>query len=164
MSAASLRGPYGGATSSTAPVSQAIVQVARLHRILTAQLLRHVGLHPSQELVMMQLWNYGPQRQTDLAKVVGADSATMTRTIQRLEHGGFVRRVPSKSDRRVTIVEPTLASRALRAEVERAWHELENGVTHGLSERERHDVLALFTRMEQNLARILEGEGGAAHP
>ena len=108
--------------------------------------------------------DYGPQRQTDLAKVVGADSATMTRTIQRLEHGGFVRRVPSKSDKRATIVEPTVASRALRAEVEGAWRELEDGVTHGLSERERHDVLALLTRMEQNLARILDREGGAAHP
>ena len=150
--------------SDATPVSQAIVQVARLQRILTAQLLRRVGLHPSQELVMLQLWNYGPQRQTDLAKVVGADSAPMTRTIQRLEHGGFVRRVPSKSDKRATIVEPTVASRALRAEVEGAWRELEDGVTHGLSERERHDVLALLMRMEQILARILDREGGAAHP
>ena len=58
MCAASLRGPYdeeaGALISSTGPVSQAIVQVARLHRILTAQLLRRVGLHPSQELVMLQ--------------------------------------------------------------------------------------------------------------
>jgi hypothetical protein len=55
--------------------------------------------------------------------------------------------VPSKSDKRATIVEPTVASRALRAEVEGAWRELEDGVTHGLSQRERHDVLALLTRM-----------------
>ena len=72
--------------------------------------------------------------------------------------------MPSKSDKRATIVEPTVASRALRAEVEGAWRELEDGVTHGLSERERHDVLALLTRMEQILARILDREGGAAHP
>ncbi|MEU6782629.1 MarR family transcriptional regulator [Nonomuraea angiospora] len=73
------------------PLNHAIIRVARLHRMLAAQLLRRVGLHPSQELVMMQLWDRGPQRQTDLVRMLGSDTATMTRTIQRLEHAGFVR-------------------------------------------------------------------------
>ncbi|MGW2103298.1 MarR family transcriptional regulator [Streptomyces olivaceoviridis] len=34
-------------------------------------------------------------RQTDLARHVGADAATMTRTIRRPEKAGFVRRVRS---------------------------------------------------------------------
>ena len=75
-------------------LTQAIIGVARLHRVLAGTLLRKVGLHPSQELVMMRLWVEGMWRQADLAKMLGTDSATMTRTIQRLEAGGFVRRVP----------------------------------------------------------------------
>ncbi|MFF5968702.1 hypothetical protein ACFY64_34375 [Streptomyces collinus] len=37
-------------------------------------LLREVGLHPAQELVMRQLWDRGRMRQTDLARHVGADA------------------------------------------------------------------------------------------
>jgi hypothetical protein len=36
-----------------------------------------------------------------------------------------------RDDRRATIVEPSHASRALRGEAERAWRELEAGVTEG---------------------------------
>ncbi|MBI0384032.1 MarR family transcriptional regulator, partial [Streptomyces albiflaviniger] len=42
------------------PVSHAIFRLARLHRMLAGQLLRRIGLHPGQELVMMHLWELGP--------------------------------------------------------------------------------------------------------
>src|SRR6476659_2124303 len=98
------------------PISHAIFRVARLHRMLAGQLLREVGLHPAQELVMMQLWDRGAQRQTDLVRFLGSDAATMTRTVRRLENAGFVRRRPCTQDKRVTIVEPTAASLALRTQ------------------------------------------------
>lgn len=137
------------------PVSHAIVRVARLHRMLASQLLRRVGLHPSQELVMMQFWDFGPQRQSDLARLLGADAATITRTIQRLEQGGFVKRSPSPTDKRVTVVEPTVASRTLRNVVEQAWQELERGVTHDLSPKERAAAVELLARMEHGLERTV---------
>jgi len=144
-----------GLTPGVAEVSSAIVRVARLHRMLASQLLRKIGLHPSQELVMMQLWEGGPQRQADLARVLGTDAATMTRTIQRLEHGGFVRRTPSPTDRRSTIIEATPASMTLRSEVERVWNELESGVAGDLSPTEHIQSLALLTRMEAGLEQAL---------
>ncbi|MEU4519285.1 MarR family transcriptional regulator [Amycolatopsis sp. NPDC024027] len=48
-------------------------------------------------------------------------AATMTRTVQRLERAGFVRRTPSPTDRRAVIVESTPAGHALRSQVERIW-------------------------------------------
>jgi len=62
----------------------------------------------------------GPQRQADLVKVLDSDAATMTRTVQRLERAGFVRRRPSPTDRRAVIVESTTAGHALRTQVENA--------------------------------------------
>ncbi|MGV9763640.1 MarR family winged helix-turn-helix transcriptional regulator [Micromonospora tulbaghiae] len=41
----------------------------------------------------------------------------MTRTVQRLERAGYVRRVPDPDDRRATRVEPTPASLVLRVDV-----------------------------------------------
>ncbi|MGK5638838.1 MarR family winged helix-turn-helix transcriptional regulator [Streptomyces sp. URMC 126] len=143
------------ASARTGPISHAIFRVARLHRMIAGQLLRGVGLHPGQELVMMQLWELGPQRQADLVRLLDSDAATMTRTIQRLEHAGFVRRTPCPGDKRAVLVEPTAASRALRHEVERVWTALEEGATGDLSDGERAEVLRALGRLEENLARTV---------
>ena len=84
------------------PISHAIARLARIHQLLAGRLLRDLGLHPSQELLLMRLWESGPQRQTDLAAELGTDSASTTRIVQRLEAAGYVRRLPDPVDRRAT--------------------------------------------------------------
>lgn len=144
--------PVPGAASS-GPISHAIFRLARLHRMFAGQLLRRIGLHPGQELVMMHLWELGPQRQIDLVRLMDSDAATMTRTVRRLEQAGFVRRRPSPTDKRASLIEPTAASHALRQEVERVWSQLEDTSTTGLSDDECTDALATLERLEQNLVR-----------
>ncbi|MQS15499.1 winged helix-turn-helix transcriptional regulator [Streptomyces kaniharaensis] len=141
------------AAASGGPVSHAIFRLARLHRMFAGQLLRRIGLHPGQELVMMHLWELGPQRQTDLVRLMDSDAATMTRTVQRLEQAGFVRRRPSPTDRRASLIEPTAASHALRREVEQSWSQLEGLVTAGLSPDECTAALHTLERLEQNLVQ-----------
>ena len=135
-----------------APVSHAVFRVARLHRLLAGQLLRQAGLHPGQEVVMMRLWDCGPQRQSDLCGELGSDSPTMTRTIQRLERAGFVRRSPDPTDGRAVLVEPTPASQALRHEVERIWRELEEATLGDLDEDQQAETLRVLGLLEYNLA------------
>lgn len=153
-------GVYVPASATTGPISHAIFRVARLHRMRAGQLLRDVGLHPAQELVMMHLWDAGPQRQADLVQLLGSDPATMTRTVRRLENAGFVRRRACETDRRVTIVEPTTASLALRPQVEAAWAELERGVTRDLDPAQRAALLDLLERAEDSLTELVEPPGG----
>ncbi|MFE6891961.1 MarR family winged helix-turn-helix transcriptional regulator [Streptomyces sp. NPDC057694] len=133
------------------PVSHAIFRVARLHRMIAGQLLRQVGLHPSQEVVMMELWQRGPLRQVDLRDVLGSDASTITRTVHRLEQAGFVRRMPSLTDKRSMIVEPTAASLALRDKVEDIWAELERCAVGDLTDAEQEQTLASLGRLERNL-------------
>ncbi|PVU84199.1 MarR family transcriptional regulator [Cellulomonas sp. WB94] len=149
---AELEGPCLPPSAQAGVLTAAIFRVARLHRTLAGQLLRQVGLHPGQELVMMQLWDHGPQRQTDLVRHLGSDAATMTRTVQRLEHAGFVRRRPSATDRRATIVEATPASLAVRDHVTRLWAELEATATGDLGDDLRDEALTCLARIEHNLA------------
>lgn len=140
------------ASAGGGPISHAIFRVTRLHRMLAGQLLRRVGLHPGQELVMMQLWELGPQRQTDLVRLLDSDAATMTRTVQRLERAGFVRRHPSETDRRAVIIEPTTASQALQREVEQLWEQLEELAAAGLTSEERGNVLQTLEGLEERLS------------
>ncbi|MGW2202056.1 MarR family winged helix-turn-helix transcriptional regulator [Streptomyces sp. NPDC001774] len=149
------------AAAGGGPVSHAIFRVARLHRMFAGQLLRRIGLHPAQELVMMHLWELGPQRQTDLVRLMDSDAATMTRTVQRLEQAGFVRRRPSPTDKRASLIEPTAASHALRREVEQIWSQLEDLTTAGMSADERAAALRTLERLEQNLAQASADPPGA---
>lgn len=136
---------------ATGPVSLAIFALARAHRALVADLLRPLGLHPGQELLLMYLWEHGPQRQADLAQQVATDSASMTRTVQRLERAGFVRRRPSPDDGRVTLVEPTPASWALRPRVAEVWAQLEQVTVADLTPADRAGATAFLRGLEQNV-------------
>ncbi|BBC37514.1 hypothetical protein SGFS_088080 [Streptomyces graminofaciens] len=132
------------------PVSHAVSRVARLHRYAAGRLLRGLGLHPGQELVMMRLWEDGPARQSDLIKLLGLDPSTVTKMLQRLEGAGHVRRRADPADRRAVLVEAT-ESCALQEQVERAWAELEEQTLAGLDVAERQQLLGLLARVETNL-------------
>ena len=141
-------------SASGGPLSHAIFRVARLHKLVARQLLREIGLYPGQEMVMMQLWDGGPQRQVDLIRMTDSDAATMTRTVRRLEKSGFVHLSPSHDDRRAVIVEATAASRPMQHEVARIWNELESLTVGELSPQVRADTLRNLEALESNLLKI----------
>jgi DNA-binding MarR family transcriptional regulator len=143
---------------SVGAVSHAVFRVARLHKMMAGRLLRETGLYPNQELLMMRLWDHGPQRQVDLVRHLDTDAPTMARTVRRLEKAGYVRMSPSETDRRATIVEATRASLPLRKEVTRIWAQLEAASIGALSTDESAVVLASLERLERNL---IEAESGS---
>jgi DNA-binding MarR family transcriptional regulator len=147
------------AAAESGPISHAIFRVARLHRMIAGHLLREVGLHPGQEIVMMHLWQAGPQRQVDLVRVLDSDAATMTRTIRRLENAGFVRRVATPTDKRASLIEPTAASISLRQRVEGIWAELEDAAVGGLGRAQRHLIEKGLLTLEAQLSRAADGLG-----
>jgi MarR family transcriptional regulator, organic hydroperoxide resistance regulator len=150
------RAPRGRAPSSNAaargPVSNALIRVVRLHRLRARQLLGDLGLHPGHELLLMHLWDVGPQRQSDLAVVFDTDSASMTRTVQRLERAGFVIRRDDPSDSRATLVDSTPAGLALRERFEQLWTQLESDTVGAISEPQRRQLLNRLSQLEANLA------------
>ena len=143
-------------TAAGGPVSHAIFRVARLHRMLAGSLLRRTGLYPGQELVMMHLWDHGAQRQADLVRILDSDAATMTRTVQRLERAGFVRRRPDPTDARAWLIEPTPASKHLREEIEDIWRQLEQATVDSLTPAQQRATLSTLEALERNLLRTTE--------
>jgi DNA-binding MarR family transcriptional regulator len=134
-----------------APMSEALFRAARVHRIMAGSLLRDTGLYPGQELLMMQLWERGEQRQADLIKTLGLDPSTVTKMLQRLEQSGFVTRKPSPNDRRAVVVSATRAGQALCDQVRQAWRALEEATAAGFTEVEYRQAMQVLTRIEANL-------------
>jgi DNA-binding MarR family transcriptional regulator len=120
--------------------------------MLAGQLLRDLGLHRGQELLLMHLWDSGPVRQTELIAVLDSDSATITRMVQRLEKAGLVDRAPDPQDGRATLVSSTSAGDAIRAEIEQMWHDLEAATVGDLPSTTLDPMLEALGRIEANLA------------
>lgn len=121
---------------AAAPLSHAIFQLARAHRGYAAALLREHGLHPGQELVLLQLMEQDHRSQAALLEAVGLDHSTLSRSLSRMEAVGLLRRRPSTTDRRAVVVSLTPKGERLRQPLHAVWAELERTTTSGLSPQE----------------------------
>jgi DNA-binding MarR family transcriptional regulator len=136
------------------PISHAIFRLARAHAALAGRLLREAGLHRGQEMIMMQLWENGPMRQTAITAELGfTDSAGTTRKVQRLERAGYVRRIPDPEDGRATLVALTPAGDELRARIEAIWTHLERLTVGEMTDAEQTDALNQLHRLENQVLR-----------
>lgn len=107
------------------PLSYAILSLARAHRGYAARLLRPLGLHPGQELLLMQLLDRDCQLQSELLCSVGLDQSTVSKSLRRMQEAGLLTRRPAPHDGRALLVTLTDRGRALRAPLEAMWSELE---------------------------------------
>jgi DNA-binding MarR family transcriptional regulator len=79
---------------------------------------------------------------TDLAGAVGIEQATMTRTLQRMERDGLVRREPDPHDRRSVRIRLTRRAREIEPEVKAAAGRINTAVLAALPDEERQRVLS----------------------
>lgn len=106
-------------------LSYAIFQLARAHRAYAARLLRDLGLHPGQELLLMQLLERDGQTQSELLAAVGLDHSTVSKSLGRMQEAGLLTREPTEHDRRVMRVSLTDKGCAMRGDLEAMWAALE---------------------------------------
>lgn len=95
-----------------APASEADVLIAlrfadRAARKAVTDELAGTGLHTGQELVLAKLLHLGSLPVAQLAKVLDVEVPTATKTTQRMEAAGLVRRVKSSTDARQVGIELT---------------------------------------------------------
>ena len=135
----------------TGPTVHAVFRLSRMQRTMAGGLLRDLGLAPGQELLLLQLWDREGCSQTDLVERLGIDASTVTKMLQRLERGGWVRREPSPDDGRVTLVTLTAAGRDLQTAVTEVWRRLEQESVKTLATDERAELLRLLGKVEAGL-------------
>ncbi|NIK59589.1 MarR family winged helix-turn-helix transcriptional regulator [Kribbella shirazensis] len=117
-------------------VSYAIFQLHRAHRGYAATLLRQMGLHPGQELVLMHLNDRDAQTQSELLASIGLDPSTLSKTLRRMQDAGLLVREPADHDRRVMVVRLTDKGAALREPIAAMWRDLEEVTVQNLSPRQ----------------------------
>jgi DNA-binding MarR family transcriptional regulator len=157
----SLAVPSDGHGRPLAPLSSAIFLLARAHRAYAAELLRRHGLHPGQELVLMQLHERGSQTQAALLDAVGLDHSTLSRSLSRMESAGLVQRSPSAMDRRAAVVSLTPKGKRLRKPLLELWQELERTTTDGVAPEALDDLVRSLHAVRRAVVERASGEGVA---
>ncbi len=125
-------GGHPGPVQDHGRLSYAIFQLARAHRAYAARLLRDLGLHPGQELLLMQLLDRDGQTQSELLAAVGLDHSTVSKSLGRMQEAGLLTREPAEHDRRAMRVSLTDKGREMRGDLEEMWTELDRASTGGL--------------------------------
>lgn len=150
-----IRAEEVSAAGGFGPLSASILRLGRAHRALASQLMGEIGLRPEQAALMMHIWAVGPVRQSALSTHFGRDSAATTRTVQRLEHAGYLRRSTDPTDRRATLVRSTTAGNALRTRVEELWQQLETVLHDALTDDQHTFAEEVLDRLSDAITSAL---------
>jgi DNA-binding MarR family transcriptional regulator len=136
-------------------LNEAIRAIGIRHRALAGALLAPLGLHPGQEVLLLEL-DQGPRSQAQLAAASGCEPPTITNSVRKLEAAGLVVRRPSPNDGRVTIVELSKHGQAVLPGLKAAWLQLAEHTVALCS-----TPLNELTRVVTDLARSLNDRAGA---
>lgn len=144
--------------SDSMRINRALNKLSKLYRAAKARKLAALGLHPGQDVL---LWLLAQQREgmtvSELAARLGIEPPTATRSLARLESGGWFRREPVAGDRRQVRIVVTEAGHKLVPDIERAWSELAEETLGDVSAREREVTISVLEKANDRL-RGLVGE------
>ncbi|PXY29851.1 hypothetical protein BAY59_11385 [Prauserella coralliicola] len=136
-------------TVKRAPIAFGLFALSRAFHGYGAEMLLDLGLHPGQELILMQLYDRDGQTQTELQQALGLDHSTISRAIKRMQHSNLVARAASDRDRRAKEVWLTDKGAALRTPLERLWMSLERGIEEAIPPSRRAEFIRTITKLEQ---------------
>ena len=109
------------------------------------------GLGPGQPKLMAYLAQHGPCSQRELADYFGIDPAAVSRMVEALDRGGFVRRRTDESDRRRELAALTDKGERAREIWEARCREMEENVMlRGFSREERARFADYLARVYRN--------------
>jgi deazaflavin-dependent oxidoreductase (nitroreductase family) len=114
-------------------LNQAIRQLSLRHRARAAALLTPLGLHPGQEVLLLELDRTGPRIQAQLSEALGCEPPSITLMTRKLEASGHISRTPAPTDKRASVVELTDRGKVLVDQVKQLWCALAEETVTGLA-------------------------------
>ncbi len=133
----------------------ALAQVCHLHHQRVHELLESLGLYRGQPPVLFALWQQEGLTHSELAERLHNTPATTTKMLQRMESAGFINRRADPTDQRVSRVYLTEAGRAVQAQVEATFGQIEAETFAGFDAQECAALRGFLERLRQNLLQVI---------
>ena len=139
-------------------VESTIMATARAIRQSYDQRFNDLDLNLSEASVLAYVAEHGALSQTQIAKSLGLGRAATGALIDVLEDRTLVQRQTDPDDRRVWLVEITIAGKELVEEVYVRDQVLRKQLRNGITRQERQQLAAVLVRLGNNLASVLAEE------
>ncbi|HHE72684.1 MAG TPA: MarR family transcriptional regulator [Chloroflexi bacterium] len=143
-------------------------KVCRLHHLRVHQLLGSLNVYRGQPQVLHALWQEDGLSHSELAARIHITPATLSKMVHRMEKSGLLRTVSDPQDQRVSRIFLTEAGRAIKLDIDRVWHQLDDEAFAGFTPEQRELLASQLESIAGNLARCtrhgVEREGSGATP
>jgi DNA-binding MarR family transcriptional regulator len=134
-----------------------------VREILEVKFLREISPHPltlSQFRLLKVITLNGHHQAGEMANVLGVSPPAITKIIDKLEQEGLITRVPSKGDRRATLVSPSAKGRRLVQKYEDLKTDRLGPVFQEFSSEELDGLTQLLKRFSLGLIQQEDASGG----
>ncbi|MBK8758337.1 MAG: MarR family transcriptional regulator [Actinomycetales bacterium] len=121
-------------------------------RKLVMRLLEPIGLHPGQEVVLIELRSRGELNQTELAAALEVEPPTCTSIVGNLLRAGLVTRTARGRENRIAL---TAAGEATADQALQVYAAMEAALSAGLPTAERDAALAALQQVAAAAAAAL---------
>lgn len=117
----------------------------------------------AQKRILYFLDLKGPQRMSDIARLVGCTVPAASGVVEKLVRSGLVQREPGESDRRVIHIDMTARGRQVLSELKHIHEERLQTVLEHLSPQRRNELIESFHKIHDILCELedVECSGGA---
>jgi len=134
-------------------VSYLITRISKAHRNRANALLASLNLHAGQELLLQQIHRQQGITLNELTCGMCVSAVTVTRTVERLEKNGFLKKERCQADQRAVRVYLTEKGiKAVESVEQKMWEVLEQETVDHLSMEERVLLKRLLMQVLSNLS------------
>lgn len=138
-------------------IDYVFARAAKAVRNYAREELAEIGLHPGQNMLLLELYAEDGRRQGELADRLDVEPSAISKMVTRLESGGLVERRADEDDSRISRVYLTGEGRSLQGEIEDVHRRMASRMLEGFSTEEK----ALFRRM---LVDVRDNLSESDHP
>ena len=93
-----------------------------------------------------------------LAQAMGRDKGKITRFVDRLEAGGFVRRAANPRDHRLLIIRPTVRGQRAVPKLKRTLEQIREEILTGVQSEDLIRLGAVLDALRENAGRLYKGK------
>lgn len=128
-----------------------VVHLSKLFRDKLRRASEEAGIPGGYRSILMELSHSEHMTQYELAKRTHLTPPTVSVTLQKMEHDGYITRTPDEHDLRQMQVALTDKGREAELGNRARANALEQTILAGFTDKERQMLTSLLSRMEDNL-------------
>ncbi|OLB31316.1 MAG: hypothetical protein DMG41_17050 [Acidobacteria bacterium] len=124
----------------------------------------YAGLTAQEAAVLVHCAEANELSAGRLAQAMGRDKGKITRFVDRLEAGGFLRRVSDPRDQRLLIIKSTARAERAVPRLKKTFEQVREEFLTGIPSDDLNRLGSLLSALHENAARIYEGRAPEPSP